>query len=241
MLVRAGKLMMVGVAAAFAAFVPPASASQTEAKAFRIASGPNVLAPFGHVRFCMSNPGECSVVRRSIRKTHVSLTGARLGELAVVNGAVNQMIMPVADQPGDLNDIWTLNPRTGDCDDYAVSKRQALLKRGWPSRALLLAAARLPDGQRHLVLIARTTGGDFVLDNLSRQIRPIIEVGYRWERIQDEHSPRFWHAPASGRTLVALAPQPMLVAKLAAPRRPAGVRVADAGPLLLRPTLGWTN
>jgi hypothetical protein len=64
-------------------------------------------------------------------------------------------------------------PKTGNCNDYAVTKRHELLSRGWPSRALLLAEVIVPSGERHLVVVVRVKQGDFVIDNRNADIRPL--------------------------------------------------------------------
>jgi predicted transglutaminase-like cysteine proteinase len=169
-----------------------------------IVGGEFALAPFAHVVFCHTYQEQCRITRRSIRKSKVRLTPERLREIGSVNKRVNASIRAVPDAPGPLGDRWTLSPARGDCDDYAVTKRAELLKAGWPSRSLLLAAARLPDGQEHLVLIIRTTSGDVVADNLSPVIRPLHAIRYQWTMVQDEANPRFWRRTNPGNMLLAI-------------------------------------
>ena len=65
-----------------------------------------------------------------------------------------------------------------------MTKRQRLIDSGWPTSALPTAIVRISSGQRHLILVARTSGGDFVLDNLTAEIVPWSRVSYLWEKIQ---------------------------------------------------------
>ncbi|WWE91844.1 transglutaminase-like cysteine peptidase [Bradyrhizobium symbiodeficiens] len=80
----------------------------------------------------------------------------------------------------------------GDCNDYAVTKRHALLERGWPARALLLAEVVTGSGEHHLILVVRTRSGDVVVDNLNANVRPWSKTNYQWVRMQSPQNPQFW-------------------------------------------------
>ncbi len=92
-------------------------------------------------------------------------------DVAWVNYSINAGIRPADD---DLqHDVWTAFPedRRGDCDDYVMSKRRALIALGMPVDRLSIVAgtADRPDGRRekHLILEWRDDNGDvWVLDNL---------------------------------------------------------------------------
>jgi predicted transglutaminase-like cysteine proteinase len=84
---------------------------------------------------------------------------------------------------------------SGNCNDYAVSKRHELLRLGWPSWALLLAEVVVATGEHHLVLVANAGGESFVLDNLKEVVVPLVAaVDYRWIRIESPDDPKFWIA-----------------------------------------------
>src|SRR5438552_11036795 len=83
-------------------------------------------------------------------------------------------------------------PKSGDCNDFAVTKRHELLARGWTSDALLLAEVVTRWNEHHIVLVLRTQDGDFVLDNLDGDVRLRSISSYRWFRIQSPHDPRLW-------------------------------------------------
>ncbi len=206
---RARHLAMV--AGSLAVLLPAATANagprvSALASGHVISGAEQVLAPFAHVRFCAMHRDQCQVQRSSIRKSRMRLTPERMATLTSVNHAVNAAISPKADAPGLLGDTWSIAPARGDCDDYAVSKRARLLTQGWSSRSLLLVSATLPDGQEHLVLVARTSAGDVVLDNLRRDVRPVSAVRYQWRSIQDEAHPAFWRRVDARSMLVAVAP-----------------------------------
>lgn len=155
-----------------------------------MSTGPKTLAPFAHVRFCKSNPAQCSV---SGGRRSVAMTDEKWRQLSRVNSIVNRAIRPVHDRKiGALADHWTLNPRAGDCEDYALTKRAKLLRMGWPSSSLLIATAYAPRVGHHAVLVVRTNKGDYVLDNLRRQIKPWRKTGYRWHKMQSPKNPRYW-------------------------------------------------
>jgi predicted transglutaminase-like cysteine proteinase len=165
------------------------------------------LAPFGHTRFCLQHPEECTRTMRRVtfRGGDIRLTPARWADLLAVNADVNFSIAPERNMGGILTEKWVLSPQSGDCNDYAVTKRHALLARGWPSRSLLLAEVVTKWGEHHLVLVVRIRDGDLVLDNIDASIRPWKQTGYRWVRIQTPQDPRLWASVSVNDGIVALA------------------------------------
>lgn len=150
------------------------------------------LTPLGLTRFCLAYRDQCQVSNPIFRPKRMAAVEASLKELDEVNRGVNRAIRPQPDAPGLLNDIWTIAPAAGDCDDYAVTKRAQLLKKGWSSRTLLLAQVIAPNGEDHLVLVARTRLGDFVLDNLTSTVLPATQTNLRWLGIQTAANPHIW-------------------------------------------------
>lgn len=155
------------------------------------------LAPMAHTRFCLRYEDECRA-RPLFRSSPVILTDERWEDLREVNRIVNWSIIPEPNELGLAAETWLINPRHGDCNDFAVSKRHELLKRGWPARALLLAEVETRSTEHHLVVVVRTKNGDLVLDNLTPQIRPWSRTPYRWVRIQMPNNPRYWSTVAGG-------------------------------------------
>ena len=147
-----------------------------------------ITEPFAHVVFCTSRPAECG---QSPSPVAVTLTEDRRDELDEVNQSVNRRIVPRDDPAADT---WTLAPRSGDCEDYVVTKRHELLARGWPASALRVAIGTIGSGEGHVVLVVRTTEGDLVLDNLSDDVVPWRQVDMAWLSIQSSINPRIWHA-----------------------------------------------
>jgi predicted transglutaminase-like cysteine proteinase len=92
-----------------------------------------------------------------------------LSDVARVNKVINEGIKP---KP-DADERWTVFPadRRGDCDDFAVTKRAALLALGMPADVLTLELGdvfREGAWSRHLVLVVSIEGKAWVLDNLER-------------------------------------------------------------------------
>jgi predicted transglutaminase-like cysteine proteinase len=165
------------------------------------------LAPMAFTRFCLKYRDDCEVRRMLAFRRGMTLTAERWAELVAVNRAVNRAIVPQRNEDGLAGEAWLLSPAAGDCNDYAVTKRHELLARGWPSHALVLTEVVIPSGEHHLVLVVRTRDGDFVLDNLSPNVRSVSQPRYRWVRAQSPRHPNFWStvtvAPATVRTAMA--------------------------------------
>jgi predicted transglutaminase-like cysteine proteinase len=94
-----------------------------------------------------------------------------------INLRVNASIRPKYDAPG--TDVWTVNATSGDCEEYALAKRAALIKAGFSPSSLRIAYVKTRSGEGHAVLIVRSNKGDLVLDNLTSAIRPLSQSGLR--------------------------------------------------------------
>jgi predicted transglutaminase-like cysteine proteinase len=165
-----------------------------------IADASPTLAPFQHVRFCLRYPSDCK--SDPTESERIDLNAQTLDLLKRVNRSVNLSIIPELKSYGpDLEDGWTIAPVSGDCNDYAVTKRHELLESGLPSKALRLSVVKTASGIGHLVLVVVTTRGDIVMDNLTEALRPWQSTDYLWLKIQSAADARFWHevkAPAAG-------------------------------------------
>jgi predicted transglutaminase-like cysteine proteinase len=114
------------------------------------------------------------------------MTPALMAILGRVNAQVNHAIRYVADdvQYG-TKDFWTLpldpgGTAEGDCKDYVLEKRRALIELGAPSDDLAIAIVRTPWHETHAVLLVDTDRGEMVLDSLSSWVKPWREVHYTW-------------------------------------------------------------
>ena len=159
-----------------------------------LVEGARVAAPFAHIVFCKENPGDCAAPKRTRwGRAPVTLTSQRMKQLRSVNASINHAIAPRNDDPALMGgDNWALAPVAGDCEDYAVTKRHALIAQGWPARTLRLAITYTSLGEGHLVLVVKTNTGDMVLDNRMDAIRKWNKSGLKWRMIQASFDPRKW-------------------------------------------------
>ena len=66
------------------------------------------------------------------------------------------------------------------------------MKAGWPREALLIGVVVGEESPFHAVLIVRTSKGEFVLDNMTDEIRDWRDTGYTWVIRQSTKSPERW-------------------------------------------------
>ncbi|MCX8998136.1 transglutaminase-like cysteine peptidase [Rhizobiaceae bacterium BDR2-2] len=147
------------------------------------------LPPFGFAGFCENQSDQCE---KSGPVTMVELSRDKRLELQAVNVQVNREINYKDDS--SKTDEWRAGVSEGDCDDYALTKRQRLLRAGWPSSALRIATARTASGVGHAVLVVSTSEGDLVLDNRTNVVKPWYATQLRWIKIQSQEDPRIWLA-----------------------------------------------
>ena len=117
---------------------------------------------------------------RHPQETKAGSASASLSTLKKINDRVNSGIIPMSER----NDTWSVWPHTGDCEDFALTKRHELLKQNIGSR---LAIVKLKDGQYHVVLLV----GDYVLDNLRKDIIKRNAVKYRFV-MEQTANPNMW-------------------------------------------------
>jgi predicted transglutaminase-like cysteine proteinase len=92
-------------------------------------------------------------------------------------------------------DLWAAGDSgVGDCEDYALAKRAALIQAGVPARALSIALVETRRGESHAVLLIDTDKGAMVLDNLSPWIRRWDQTPYTWIARQTPGDPLTWRA-----------------------------------------------
>jgi predicted transglutaminase-like cysteine proteinase len=129
----------------------------------------------------------------------VSLTPERMSELRQINSRVNSTIVEVSDMDQyGREDVWTLpTSGRGDCEDFALLKRQLLIQRGWPASALSISVGTTAYGEAHAVLVVATANGEYVLDNLTSSILPPGQTGHTFHSRQ---SGRGWVSASGART-----------------------------------------
>ena len=151
------------------------------------------LPPYGFVQFCEVLPAECAA--GPTEEGRVRPTPEALSELDEVNRTVNRTIQPATDlELYGVSERWTLPTIKGDCEDYALLKRSILLRRGWPTSALLMTVVRDEMGEGHAVLTARTAQGDFILDNKVEEVKLWYNTPYDFVMRQSYLNPKVWMA-----------------------------------------------
>lgn len=215
---------LIGAAIAVALAVGPASAADRPVHMTSNATAPlNVVQdgtspymrvfgvtppPYGHVDFCIRDPRECAEgVQEETRRTG---NAAALAELDRVNRQVNAEIQPMTDMAQyGVEDYWTI-PRSGrgDCEDYALLKRQRLIRAGWPTSALLMTVVFDERKEGHAILTARTADGDFILDNKTDTLKLWSKTPYHFVMRQSYLNPRIWMS-LDPKTAVPSVPMPV--------------------------------
>lgn len=151
----------------------------------------NAQPPYGFVRFCEVDPKEC--VAGPADDARFQATPERLSELDQVNRAVNHEIEPATDmEVYGVAEWWAIPTTRGDCEDFALLKRQRLIARGWPIGALLMTVVRDEKNDGHAILTARTSQGDFVLDNKVESVRLWNQTPYHYVMRQSYLDPKVW-------------------------------------------------
>ena len=141
------------------------------------------VTPLAMQYFCAQHKSECAGGGRS----QVTMSPSLMGVLKQVNGRINQAIRPER----DTADVWELNPASGDCEDYVLSKRSALIRQGVSAGALRIAYTHTRRGEPHAVLLVRTNEGDYVLDNLNSTVKSLSASGYRIRTLSSPNPTRW--------------------------------------------------
>jgi predicted transglutaminase-like cysteine proteinase len=148
--------------------------------------------PYGFVDFCVREEREC-VPSGGVLTTRIDGGPEALAELDRVNRMVNTKIKPATDlELYGVVEFWTIPADRGDCEDYVLLKRHVLIERGWPSSALLITVVRDENGDGHAVLTARTSLGDFILDNKTSELKLWHQTGYEYLMRQSYLNPKAW-------------------------------------------------
>lgn len=160
------------------------------------APGAETSIPYGWIDFCQRYKSECA--GEAAPAADINLTEASLREIKQINIAVNHAIEPVSDMDHwGVVDRWDLPmDGKGDCEDYALLKRKMLIERGYPRQALLITVVRDENDEGHAILTVKTNGGEFILDNLTDELRPVDHIPYRLVKRQSQQDPNVWIALA---------------------------------------------
>lgn len=164
--------------------IPPATFATT---------GEATRIPHGWVDFCTRRPEECRV--SDMQAVDVVLTKTVWRVVDQINRGVNGSIIPISnlDHWGTIIDHWDYPvDGMGDCKIYALYKRKLLMQAGFPRQALLMTIVRDLHGKGHAILTVKTDHGDYILDNLSNDVRPWNVTGYGYIMRQSQENPNVW-------------------------------------------------
>jgi predicted transglutaminase-like cysteine proteinase len=177
-----------------AAFANFGVASETSLpKSSYAAVGASTSVPYGWVDFCGRRPEECSLGK--LKPLDVRMSKAAWSQLNRINKQVNAAIEPMTNLAhwGTTLDHWDYPvDGKGDCKVYALYKRKLLIDAGFPRQALLMTVVRDLEGQGHAILTVKTDRGEFVLDNLTDDIRSWDSTGYTYLKRQAQDDPNVW-------------------------------------------------
>jgi predicted transglutaminase-like cysteine proteinase len=113
-----------------------------------------------------------------------------------INRRVNRQIRRSADaNTYGEEDYWAVpqsQSARGDCEDFVLAKRRALIDAGVPAAALSIAIVETRWGESHAVLLLASDRGEFILDSLSPWVTRWDRVDYAWRERQLPGRPFDW-------------------------------------------------
>ncbi len=147
--------------------------------------------PYALSSFCERMPSECRA--GFFQDARIAGAPEQMAELDRINRKVNRDIAPATDMElYGVPDYWTIPTTKGDCEDYALLKRQSLMRAGWPASALLMTVVYDEHHEGHAVLTARTALGDYILDNKNDELRLWHQTPYEFVMRQSYLDPQVW-------------------------------------------------
>src|SRR5262245_22103389 len=149
--------------------------------------------PPGFLDFCTRSPGQCTASVQTPEPPLV-LDVKTWDTLQNVNTSITRALTPKDDAHNyGVEEYWTIPiDGYGDCDDYVLAKRSALIAAGIPESALSIAVVFTPRFVRHALLIVATDHGNYVLDNLRSDIVTWDRADYGWIKHQTPASSSGW-------------------------------------------------
>jgi predicted transglutaminase-like cysteine proteinase len=184
----------LGLLLAFALGVSISACSTTPDPSSPLPLGLPTAAPAGYVQLCARDARQCPQAPNAglqsaayqVPQASRALTPERWALLTQVNREVNQRVRYESDEDRfGQPDVWLPAVDAGDCEDYALAKRQLLWAAGWSPEELSLALVQSPATGAHAVLVASTAQGAYVLDNANGWVLPWSATDYTWVTAQD--------------------------------------------------------
>jgi predicted transglutaminase-like cysteine proteinase len=168
----------------------PAAAAPVSASSFTPVGAPTSV-PFGWADFCRRYQGECDI--GALQPVDIVAASKTIKELERVNKWVNSHIQPITDMEhqGVISQWDYPADGKGDCDEFALLKRKILIEEGFPRQALLMTIVKA-GGEGHAILTIKTSAGDFILDNLTDEMKLWDKTGYRFVKRQSQADQNVW-------------------------------------------------
>ena len=157
--------------------------------------------PIGHYEFCQKYADECNIRSKVTPPPRVTEYG--WGVIREINTSVNTTIVAMTDQEiYGKDEVWEYPTTAGDCEDFVLLKRKKLIERGFSVADLLITVVRKPDGEGHAVLTLRTTDGDYILDNLTDEVKLWTDTNYTYLKRQASFNTGRWVSIEDGRDVL---------------------------------------
>ncbi len=184
-----------------AMFAPATAAVPAPQPTLHMVTGNITSQPIGHYEFCQLHKDECNIRFASSPPPKVTDYGWQM--IHEVNSSVNSRITARTDmEVYGREEVWAYPVDAGDCEDYVLQKRKELSERGFSLADLLITVVRKPDGEGHAVLTVRTSEGDFILDNLTDDVKLWTQTPYTYLKRQASFNTGRWVTIEDGREIV---------------------------------------
>lgn len=192
---------MIALMAALAVVLPAGSATPAPQLPKGMVTGSVTSQPIGHYEFCQTHKSECTIRARDTGAPRVTARGWEIAR--EINTRINREITPMTDKEVfGKEEFWAYPTDAGDCEDFVLLKRRSLLQAGFSASDLLITVVRKPDGEGHAVLTLRSSEGDFVLDNLSDDVKIWYETPYTFLKRQAAFDTGRWVTIENGRDVL---------------------------------------
>jgi predicted transglutaminase-like cysteine proteinase len=100
-----------------------------------------------------------------------------------INSDVNASVTYKTDlEQYNTDEWWTEAGKFGDCEDYALLKREKLLEKGFTLAQINLVCCYTETQQYHCVLLVDTDKGWYILDNRYDWPTPPTQLPYKWDK-----------------------------------------------------------
>lgn len=150
--------------------------------------------PAGYTQMCRRDPAICEAANFAAVHDKNWTAKSLIGTLKHVNRSVNSAIRFREDRSEKWNAVPLTKGASGDCEDYAITKRMQLLALGFPANKLYYSVAYVPRAGLHTVLIANVDGTDLVLDSRTPWIERWSDTPYVWLLKQSASDPSIWYS-----------------------------------------------